>query len=66
MKKITKKTLISDVVEVNENAGDILMEAGMGCIGCAMAHGETIEEGCLAHGLDKKEIDALIKKLNKE
>ena len=64
--KITKKTLISKAIEANENAADILFEAGMGCVGCAMAHGENIEDGCKAHGMSKKDIDELIKKLNEK
>lgn len=62
--KITKKTKLSDLLE-NEKAVEALFEAGMGCIGCPMAMQETIEEGCLAHGMNKKEIDELIKKINK-
>jgi len=38
----------------------------MHCIGCPAAAMETLEEGCLAHGMDKKQIDNLIKKLNKK
>ncbi|MEG1500749.1 MAG: DUF1858 domain-containing protein, partial [Clostridiales bacterium] len=34
---------------------------GMGCIGCAAAHFENIEEGALAHGID---VDALINDMN--
>ena len=34
----------------------------MGCLGCAMAHGETVAEACAVHGIDS---DALIEELNK-
>ena len=40
---------------------EILMNAGMGCLGCAAAHFENIEQGAMAHGID---IDALIDALN--
>ncbi|MBS3094408.1 DUF1858 domain-containing protein [Candidatus Pacearchaeota archaeon] len=63
--KITKKTKLSEILEKNENAAEILFEAGMGCIGCSMAMSETVEDGCLAHGMGKKDIEELIKKLNK-
>jgi len=33
----------------------------MGCLGCAAAHFENIEQGCLAHGIDP---DALVDGLN--
>lgn len=59
--KITKDTLIADVIKINPNAGEILLSYGMHCLGCAIAHGETIEEACSVHGAD---LEALIKELN--
>ena len=44
----------------------MLLSSGMGCMGCPMAQMETIEEGCKAHGMNDKEINKLIEKLNKE
>ena len=44
MAKITKDTLIVDCLKLNPNSAEILQSVGMHCIGCAMAHGETIEE----------------------
>lgn len=66
MEKITPQTKLSDLLENHPSAAEILFEAGMGCVGCAMAMTETIEQGCLAHGMNKKDIDELIKKLNKK
>ena len=59
--KITKDTLISDCLKINPNSGEILQAVGMHCIGCAMAHGETIEEAVFVHGND---LDKLLEKLN--
>ncbi len=61
MAKITADTLISECLELNPNAAEILLSAGMHCIGCAMAHGETIAEAVAVHGED---LDALLNKLN--
>lgn len=61
MAKITENTLIADVLELNPNAADILLEAGMHCLGCALAHGETIAEAVAGHGED---LEALLEKLN--
>ena len=44
MAKITKDTLIVDCLKINPNSAEILQAVGMHCLGCAMAHGETIEE----------------------
>jgi len=63
-KKITGKTKINKLLGKNPEAAEILLEAGMGCVGCPMAMNETIEQGCLAHGMSKKEIEKLIKRLN--
>lgn len=42
----------------------LLFQSGMGCVGCPMSMGETLEEGCRVHGMSNKEIDKLIEKLN--
>ena len=65
MKKINKKTKLSEVFKTNDKAIKILMKEGFSCMGCPMAMQETIEEGCKAHGMNEKEIEELIKKLNK-
>ena len=61
MAKITADTLISECIEINHNAAEILLATGMHCIGCAMAHGETIAEAVAVHGED---LDQLLAKLN--
>ncbi len=61
MAKITENTLIAEVLELNPNAADILLEAGMHCFGCALAHGETIAEAVAVHGED---LETLLAKLN--
>ncbi|MCD8293797.1 MAG: DUF1858 domain-containing protein [Clostridia bacterium] len=59
--KITKDTLIIDCLRLNPNSAEILQAAGMFCLGCALSHGETIEEAVWVHGND---LDALLAKLN--
>ena len=55
-KVITEDTLIIDAVEINPDAADILMGYGMHCLGCAIAHGETIGEAAQVHGIDVNEL----------
>ncbi len=62
---ITKKTTIEDLVRKKPEAVELLFAVGMHCIGCDMSQMETIEQGCLAHGMDKKEIEKLIEDINK-
>ncbi len=61
MAKITKDTLIADCLKINPNSAEILQAVGMHCIGCALAHGETIEQAVMVHDND---LDALLVKLN--
>ena len=61
MAKITADTLIAECLQINPNSASILMSYGMHCIGCALAHGETIGEAVSVHG---KDIDELLAKLN--
>ncbi len=60
-KIIDENTLIMDAVELNPNAPEILMGYGMHCLGCAIAHGETIAEAAAVHGID---VNELLAKLN--
>ena len=57
----TKDMLIQQVIELDEGTADILMNSGMHCLGCAMAHGETIEQACAVHGINS---DALMGEIN--
>ena len=57
----TKDMTIQKVIELDEGTAEILMNAGMHCLGCAMAHGETIEQACAVHGID---CDQLIGDIN--
>ena len=61
MAKITKDTLIMDCLKINHDSAEILQAVGMHCLGCAMAHGETIEQAVFVHGND---LDSLLEKLN--
>ena len=58
---IEKTTTIGKLLEEHSEKAEILLEAGMHCLGCMAAHDETIEEACAVHGID---VDELIEKLN--
>ena len=64
--KITKKTKLSKIIEVNPKAGELLFNAGMMCVGCPMAQQETLEQGCKSHNMSDKDIDKLVKELNRK
>jgi hybrid cluster-associated redox disulfide protein len=63
--EITKKMTFEKILKKNPKSAEILSEAGLHCIGCMMAMNETLEQGCVMHGMNKKQIDELVKRLNK-
>jgi len=62
--KITKKTNMNELLMKKPELAGILFQSGMGCVGCPMSMGETLEEGCKVHGMSDKEIDKLVEKMN--
>lgn len=61
MSVITKEMSIMEVVQQWPQTAQVLMQHGMGCLGCAAAHFENIEQGAAAHGID---IESLMTALN--
>ena len=59
--KITKDTVLEEVIENHPDKVKTLMKFGLHCIGCAIAGSETIEEAAEAHNINLK---ALLKELN--
>lgn len=60
MAEITKDMTIGEILRVNPNVAPVLMEAGMHCLGCPSAQGETLEEAAMVHGMD---IESLMEKV---
>ncbi|MBO7426190.1 MAG: DUF1858 domain-containing protein [Clostridia bacterium] len=58
---VKKDMIIGDLLMVDEGVAPILMSAGLHCLGCVLASGETIEEACVVHGID---CDSLVEELN--
>ncbi len=59
---IDKNTKIGELLEMAPEKADILLDAGMHCLGCPASQAETLEEACSVHGID---VDELVKELNK-
>lgn len=56
MAKVTKDMIISDIIKIDGGIIPILLGAGMHCIGCPSAQGETLEEAAMVHGLNSDEL----------
>ena len=59
--KITGDMLMGDILQAYPDAAEILMDAGMHCLGCPSSLMESLDDACLVHGLDS---DELLEKLN--
>ena len=59
--KITKDTVIGDVLDFDPTTAQFFLEMGMHCLGCPSATSETIEEACDVHGAD---CELLLEKIN--
>ncbi|MEM4625674.1 MAG: DUF1858 domain-containing protein [Candidatus Pacearchaeota archaeon] len=66
---ITEKTIITDIISKNPKKmlkiSQLMIEHGLYCVGCMGGYSETLEQGCLSHGMSKKEIDKIVKEINK-
>lgn len=61
MAKVTKDTIIIDVLRIAPQSANLFLEIGMHCLGCPSASGESIEQACIVHGAD---CDELVAKIN--
>lgn len=60
MAEITKDMTIGEILRTNPDVAPILMNAGMHCLGCPSAQGESLEEAAMVHGMD---VDALMQQI---
>ncbi len=58
---VTKEMTIGDLLRLDMSVVPVLMNAGMHCIGCPSAQGESIEQAAMVHGIDP---DVLVANIN--
>lgn len=56
MAEITKDMTIGEILRTNPDVAPILMNAGMHCLGCPSAQGESLEEAAMVHGMNIDEL----------
>ena len=61
MAKITKDTIIGDILDIAPQTAPIFLSIGMHCLGCPSSRGETVEQACMVHGVD---VNALLEQPN--
>ncbi len=62
---IKKDTIIGEAISEYPQLAEFLFDLGFMCVGCSAAQFETLEQGLKVHGKTDKEIEEIIKKLNK-
>ena len=59
--KITKDTIIGELLDYDKEIAKFFYEIGMHCLGCPASSGESIIQACEVHNAD---VDTLLEKLN--
>lgn len=60
--EFNKDTKIGELLQAAPEKAEILMQAGMHCLGCPASQAETLEEACEVHGID---VNELLNEINK-
>lgn len=58
--ELTADSTIYDLLKAKPEAAEVLFKFGMGCVGCAIARGETVREAAEAHGVPLPELMAAL------
>ena len=56
MAKVTKDTMIGELLQIDADIAPMLLNIGMHCLGCPSSQMETIEEAAMVHGLDPDDL----------
>ncbi|MBR4872830.1 MAG: DUF1858 domain-containing protein [Clostridia bacterium] len=60
--KVTKESIIGDILDFDIETARFFFEIGMHCLGCPASRGESIADACAVHGTNA---DELVEKINK-
>ena len=58
--KVTKDSIIGEVLDFDRDTAKFFLEIGMHCLGCPSARVESIEMACEVHGTNADELVAKI------
>ena len=56
MAKVTKDTMIGELLQIDENVAPMLLNIGMHCLGGPSSQMETIAEAAMVHGIDPDDL----------
>ena len=63
--KITRKSIIKEIITKVPKAIEIMQSKGLHCIGCPGSAMESLENGAKGHGMNDEDIDSLVEEINK-
>jgi len=49
---VTNDTLVGEIVNTYPETIDVLLSAGMHCLGCPASQAESLADACAVHGLE--------------
>lgn len=61
MARVTKDTMIGELLQIDANVAPMLLNIGMHCLGCPSSQMETVGEAVMVHGYDP---DELVEEIN--
>ena len=61
--KVTKESIIGEILDADRDTAPYFFEIGMHCLGCPASRGESIAQACAVHGTDADELVAKINAL---
>lgn len=56
MEKITKDTIVGDILDIAPETAPAFLNIGMHCLGCPASRGETLEQACMVHGVNPEDL----------
>ncbi len=61
---VSKDIKIGELLAMDQENGygvaEVLMQAGMHCVGCPASQGETLEEAAMVHGINPEDLVASV------
>ena len=54
--KVSKDTLIGELLQIDQDIAPILFGIGMHCLGCPASQMESLEEAAMVHGIDPEDL----------
>ena len=61
MARVTKDTMIGELLQIDADIAPMLLNIGMHCLGCPSSQMETVGEAAMVHGYDP---DELVEEIN--